>query len=116
MSLVESPDNRGDNENDDEDNDHNTIEVSMPKSARLLARSLSGDIKLRDVADVETHSVSGNLDVTNVASHAILETISGDATVVHVSAGVRVNTVSGDIHAKQITGEVAAQTARFSVA
>jgi DUF4097 and DUF4098 domain-containing protein YvlB len=115
VSLVESPeghDSYGDDDDDDDDNDsgHSRIVVSMPKTARLMVRSLSGDIKLRDVADVEGHSVSGNLDVTNVASHAMLETISGDATVIHVSAGVRVNTVSGNIRAKQITGEVSAQS------
>ena len=82
----------------------------MPKSARLLVRTLSGDIKLHDVADVEGHSVSGGIDVANIASHAVLESISGDVTVIHVTAGVRVNTVSGEIHAKQITGEVAAQS------
>ena len=113
VSLVESPEHnsyRDDNDDYDNDEGHNRVEVSMPKSARLLVRSLSGDIKLHDVADVEAHSVSGDLDVTNVASHAIIETISGSATIVHVSAGVRVNTVSGDIHAKQITGEVSAQS------
>ncbi|MBA2684019.1 MAG: DUF4097 family beta strand repeat protein [Gemmatimonadaceae bacterium] len=113
VSLVESPEHNSYSDDDDEDDSgsgHNRVEVSMPKSARLLVRSLSGDIKLRDVADVEAHSVSGGIDVTNVASHAVLETISGDATVTHVSAGVRINTVSGDISAKQIAGEVAAQS------
>jgi len=109
VSLVESPEHNSDSEDDDDDS-NSRIEVSMPKSARLLVRSLSGDITLRDVADVEAHSVSGDLDVTNIASHAVIETISGNATVIHVSAGVHVNTVSGDIHAKQITGEVAAQS------
>ena len=107
VQLVESPQDRND---DDYDNDHTGFEISMPKSARLLVRTLSGDIKLHDVADVEGHSVSGDLDVANIASHAILESISGDVTVIHVTAGVRVNTVSGEIHAKQITGEVAAQS------
>jgi hypothetical protein len=108
VTLVETPEDRS--YSDDDDDSNNKIEVSMPKSARLLVRSLSGDITLRDVADVEAHSVSGDLDVANIASHAVIETISGNATVIHVSAGVHVNTVSGDIHAKQITGEVAAQS------
>ena len=82
----------------------------MPKSARLLLRSLSGDMKLHDVSDVEAHSVSGDMDAANIASHAIFETVSGDVTVVHAAAGVRANTVSGEIYAKQITGEVAAQS------
>jgi DUF4097 and DUF4098 domain-containing protein YvlB len=109
VSLIETPEDRSYSDDDDDDS-HNKIEVFMPKSARLLVRSLSGDINLRDVADVEAHSVSGDLDVSNIASHAVIETISGNATVLHVSAGVHVNTVSGDIHAKQITGEVSAQS------
>ncbi len=107
VSLVESPEDRNDGDDDD---GHYGFEISMPKSGRLLVRTLSGDIKLHDVADVEAHSVSGGIDVANIASHAVLESISGDVTVIHVTAGVRVNTVSGEIHAKQITGEVAAQS------
>ncbi len=107
VSLVESPEDRS---YSDDGEDHHGFEISMPKSGRLLVRSLSGDLKLHDVADVEAHSVSGSLDVANVASHAVLESISGDATVIHVNAGVRVNTVSGGIRARQITGEVVAQS------
>ena len=58
--------------------------ISMPKNARLLVRTLSGDVKLRDVADVEAHSVSGDVDAINIASHAVLETVSGDLTVTKV--------------------------------
>jgi len=107
VSLVESPEDRNDG---DYDNDHTAFEISMPKTARLLVRSLSGDIKLHDVADVEAHSVSGGIDAANIASHAALESISGDVTVMHVTAGVRASTVSGDLRAKQITGEVSAQS------
>jgi DUF4097 and DUF4098 domain-containing protein YvlB len=107
VSLVESPEDRNDSDDDD---GHAGFEISMPKSGRLLLRTLSGDIKLHDVADVEAHSVSGDMNVANIASHAVLESISGDVTVIHVTAGARVNTVSGEIRAKQITGEVAAQS------
>jgi hypothetical protein len=107
VSLVETPEDRNYSDNDD---NHYGFEVSMPRSARLLVRSLSGDIKLHDVSDVEAHSVSGDLDAANIATHAIFETVSGDVTVVHVAAGVRANSVSGEIRAKQITGEVEAQS------
>ena len=108
VSLLESPEDREDS--DEDDDRHHGFEISMPKSARLVARSISGDVKLRDVADVEAHSVSGDLDATNIASHAVLETVSGDLTVTKVSAGLRASTVSGDIQARQITGEVATQS------
>ena len=108
VSLIESPEDREDYE-DDRDR-HTGIEISMPKSARLLVRTISGDVNVRDVADVEAHSVSGDVNASNIASHAVLESVSGDLTVIHVSAGLRASTVSGDLHAKQITGEVAAQS------
>jgi hypothetical protein len=108
VSLIENPEDHEDY--DEDDARHHGFEISMPKSARLVARSISGDVKLRDVADVEAHSVSGDLDVTNIASHAVLETVSGDLNVTKVSAGLRASTVSGDIQARQITGEVSAQS------
>lgn len=108
VSLMENPEDHDDY--DDDDDRHHGFEISMPKSARLVTRTISGDVTLRDVADVEAHSVSGDLDAMNVASHAVLETVSGDLTVTKVSAGLRASTVSGDIQAKQITGEVATQS------
>lgn len=111
LSLVETPYGRGDYDEDEDERDGPSgYEITMPKSARLLVRTVAGDIKLRDVSDVESHTVSGGLDVTNVANRAILESVAGDVTVVHVGGGLRVNTVSGDIHAKAITGEVAGQS------
>jgi DUF4097 and DUF4098 domain-containing protein YvlB len=65
---------------------------------------------VRDVADVEAHTVSGDLDATNIASHADLETISGDLSVTNAAAGLRARTVSGGIQARKITGEVSAQS------
>jgi Putative adhesin len=106
VSLMENPEDREDHEYSRQ----NGFEISMPRSARLITRTISGDIKVRDVADIEAHSVSGDLDATNIASHAVLETVSGDLTVIKVSAGLRASTVSGDIKARQITGEVAAQS------
>ena len=107
VSLVENP-------YGDEDREYNHcdlgFEISMPRNARLQIRTLSGDVTLRDVADVEAHSVSGDLDALNIASHAVLETVSGDLTVSKVSGGLRASTVSGDLKATQITGEVNAQS------
>jgi DUF4097 and DUF4098 domain-containing protein YvlB len=110
VSLVESPRGHEDYNEEDEDGRDLGFEISMPKTARLLVRTLSGDVRLRDVADVEAHSVSGDLDATNIASHAVLETVSGDLSVTKVSGGLRANTVSGDVKARQITGEVSAQS------
>jgi len=107
VSLVESP-YRG--EYEDGDNDHFGYEITMPKSGRLLARSVSGDITLRDVSDVESHTVSGGIEVTNIANRANLESVSGDVTATKVGAGLRANSVSGEIHATSISGEIAGQS------
>jgi DUF4097 and DUF4098 domain-containing protein YvlB len=105
VTLVESPVD-GDYDNDE----HTGFEISMPRSGRLLLRTMSGDVEVHDVSDVEAHSVSGDVDVTNVASHAVVESVSGDVKVMHVSGGARLNSVSGSIEAKTVTGEVAAQS------
>jgi DUF4097 and DUF4098 domain-containing protein YvlB len=108
VSLAENP---GDNDDDRDDMGRNDrFEITVPKSARLVVRSISGDIKVSDVADVEAHTVSGDLNASNIASHADLETISGDLSVTNAAAGMRASTVSGDITARKITGEVSAQS------
>lgn len=111
ISLNESPEHGDYNDDDDDDYSRDQgFELSVPRSARLLVRSVSGDVKLTSVADVEAHSVSGDVQADNVASHAVLETVSGDLQASKVSGGLRASTVSGDIHALQITGEVSAQS------
>lgn len=115
ISLNESPENSGSDDDDDHDMAHG-FELSVPKSARLLVRSVSGDVKLTSVADVEAHSVSGDVQADNVASHAVLETISGSLHATKVAAGLRASTVSGDIQAQQVTGEVSAQSVSGDIA
>jgi DUF4097 and DUF4098 domain-containing protein YvlB len=109
VSLAENPGDHEDDDHDEMGRDYR-FEITVPKSARLVVRSISGDIKVSDVADLEAHTVSGDLNVTNIASHADLETISGDLSVTNAAAGMRASTVSGDIQARKITGEVSAQS------
>ena len=110
VSLMENPEDRDDHDDSHEYNRHNGFEITVPKSARLVIRTISGDINLRDVADVEAHTVSGDLNAANIASRAALETVSGDLIVENVSAGLRASSVSGDVTARRITGEVSAQS------
>ncbi len=106
VSLQENPDDR----DSDDENGHYGFELSVPRSARLVIRTISGDLQIHNVADVEAHTVSGDLTATNIANHASLETVSGNLSVTKASAGLRANSVSGDIKATQITGEVSAQS------
>jgi hypothetical protein len=109
VSLAENPGDHDDDDRNESGRDYG-FEISVPRSARLVTRSISGDIKVSDVADVEAHTVSGDLDAMNIASHADLETISGDLSITNAAAGMRASTVSGDIQARKITGEVSAQS------
>lgn len=106
ISLVENP-YRG---SYDDDENHMGFELTVPRSARMLVRSVSGDLKLHDMSDIELHTVSGDIQISNIANRAILETVAGDVTASKVGGGLRVNTVSGDIHATDVTGEVAGQS------
>ena len=107
VSLAENP-YRG--SYDDDDENHMGFELTVPRSARMLVRSVSGDLRLRDVSDIELHTVSGDIQISNIANRAILETVAGDVTATKVGGGLRVNTVSGDIHATDVTGEVTGQS------
>jgi hypothetical protein len=109
VSLAENPGDHDDEDHMDMGRDYG-FEISVPKSARLVMRSISGDLKVDNVSDVEAHTVSGDLNATNITSHADLETVSGDLTVANAAAGMRASTVSGDIQARKITGEVSAQS------
>jgi DUF4097 and DUF4098 domain-containing protein YvlB len=107
VTLIESPLH---GEYDDDDEDHTGFEITMPKSARLMVRSVSGDLVINDVGELEAHTVSGEVAVSNVAGRAVLESVSGDVKVDHVGSGLRANSVSGDVRARSIVGELESQT------
>lgn len=85
-------------------------EVTMPASARLVAKGVTGDISSRGGADVEAHSVSGSVEVLDATGRVSVESVSGDATAQHVGGGVKASTVSGELFLSDITGDVDAST------
>jgi hypothetical protein len=85
-------------------------EVSMPRSARLVAKNVSGDVRTRGGSDVEARSVSGNVEVVDVTGRATVESVSGDVSVQRVGAGVKASTVSGELTLSNITGDLDAST------
>ena len=85
-------------------------QITIPAGARLITRSVSGDITTSGGSDVDAHSTSGDLDISNVSGRATLESVSGEVKVRKVGAGLHVNSVSGDITASDVTGDVDAQS------
>ncbi|HET7566206.1 MAG TPA: DUF4097 family beta strand repeat-containing protein [Gemmatimonadaceae bacterium] len=87
-----------------------TFQVTVPSSARLLMRTVSGEITSRGGAEVEAHTVSGDLSVSDVKGRATLETVSGELTGTGIGGNTRANSVSGDVTLHGVTGDVDAET------
>jgi DUF4097 and DUF4098 domain-containing protein YvlB len=85
-------------------------DVTIPAGARVITRSISGDIETRGGGDVEAHSVSGEITMSEVAGRATIEAVSGDVRVSRVGRGVRATGVSGDLRLADITGDVDVRT------
>jgi hypothetical protein len=85
-------------------------EVTIPAGARLITRSISGDIDTRGGGDVEAHAVNGDVTVSQVAGRATVDAVSGDVRVSRVGRGVRATAVNGDLHLSDITGDVDVRT------
>jgi len=85
-------------------------EVTIPKSARVVAQGVSGDVSTRGGSDVEAHSVSGDVEVVDATGRVEIESVSGDASAQRVGAGVKASTVSGELTLSDIRGDVDANT------
>lgn len=85
-------------------------EVTIPAGARLVTRSVSGDITTSGGSEVEAHSTSGDVDVRAVTGRATLESVSGSLKATQIGAGLHANTVSGDVTATNITGDIDAES------
>lgn len=85
-------------------------EVTIPRSARVVAQGVSGDVSTNGGSDVEAHSVSGDVKVVDATGRVTIESVSGDASAEKVGAGVKASTVSGELTLSDIAGEVDANT------
>lgn len=85
-------------------------EVTIPKSARVAAQGVSGDVSTRGGSDVEAQSVSGDVEVVDATGRVEIQSVSGDASAQGVDAGVKASTVSGDLTLSDVTGDVDANS------
>ena len=90
------------------------LDVDVPRTARIVARTLSGDVDAFGIgAASRWTTASGSLRLGLEAGPVVIETISGDALVEAATAlDVTVRTVSGDIRvrAPRVLGLDAATT------
>jgi DUF4097 and DUF4098 domain-containing protein YvlB len=94
----------------DDSNGDTHFEVIVPRDAREVAAGVSGDVSVRDVAEVEATSVSGDVVVNGIARRAALQTVSGGITAGDLGGPVRAQAVSGDVTLNGVDGELQVQT------
>jgi DUF4097 and DUF4098 domain-containing protein YvlB len=95
--------------------DNAVIQVTVPRGVRVVARTNTGDITVKDswgdvdaetssgdviivgARDVEATSLSGDLDVRQASGAVTLSTNNGDCTVTEAKGSVEASSVSGDV-------------------
>ena len=81
------------------------FEVTVPFGVSVIARSQSGDMKIRDTRGrVEAHANSGDLEVENVNGRLEVNTLSGSITARDVTGDVDIATTSGDVKIFNLAG------------
>ena len=90
------------------------LDVDVPRTARLICKTLSGDVEAHGVGHESRWSTaSGDLHLVVEGGSLIVDTMSGDATVESAGPiGIRARTVSGDLrlHAPKIEALQASST------
>ena len=79
-----------------------TVEVEVPRDARVVVTSSAGDVAVRDVAGGATlKTTSGDISVKRAAGPIMAEAASGDVNVTAVEPiALEVRAVSGDVQAR----------------
>lgn len=87
------------------------FEVTVPFGVSVIARSQSGDMKIRDTRGrVETHANAGDLEVENVVGRLDVNTLSGSITARDITGDVDVATTSGDVKIFNLSGSASVGT------
>ncbi len=87
------------------------LEVEVPVGTRVIARSVSGDVRVRGVrGEIEARSTSGDVEADGGLRTVSLHTVSGDVRGAALDGVVTVQSVSGDVELDGVTGELGAQT------
>ena len=92
-------------------------ELSVPVGARVLMRSVSGALSVQRVrGEVEAHSVSGDIVITEAASRIEFESVSGSVRGSGLAGDVRGDVISGDLTLTGVTGEIDVESVSGEVA
>jgi DUF4097 and DUF4098 domain-containing protein YvlB len=78
------------------------VTLNVPRNARLILRTIQGDVDIDGAAEAQVDSASGNMTVRNVTNGVNLNTAAGDLTVENSGGRVRLRAMSGDIVATDL--------------
>jgi DUF4097 and DUF4098 domain-containing protein YvlB len=114
--------------------DDAVIQVMVPRGVRVVARTNSGDITIKDTQgdaeaetssgdvliigarDVEATNLSGDLDVRQASGSTTLSSNNGDCSVSESKGSVEASSVSGDVRiSKSLSKVVRAETTNGTV-
>jgi hypothetical protein len=91
--------------------DDSHFRVVVPQGTRIVAHSTSGDVSVRGTrAEVDIHTVSGNIELADAGERVTVETVSGDIVARGLAARVRVTSVNGDLDLADVRGDLEAET------
>jgi hypothetical protein len=79
-----------------------TIELEVPRDARVEVSSTAGDVALRDVCgDAHVRTLSGDVSIKQAAGHLVVGVTSGDVSVTGAGpVSLDVRSVSGSVRAR----------------
>ncbi|HEY2162850.1 MAG TPA: DUF4097 family beta strand repeat-containing protein, partial [Gemmatimonadaceae bacterium] len=81
------------------------FEITVPYGVQIIARSQSGDMRIRDTrGPIEAHASSGDLEVEGVNGHLDVNTLSGGITARDVAGDADIATTSGDVRIFNLLG------------
>jgi DUF4097 and DUF4098 domain-containing protein YvlB len=87
------------------------FEITVPYGVQVIARSQSGDMRIRDTrGTVEAHASSGDLEVEGVNGHLDVNTLSGSITARDVAGDADIATTSGDVKIFNLLGNADVST------
>jgi DUF4097 and DUF4098 domain-containing protein YvlB len=78
------------------------VTLNVPRNARLVLKTIQGDIDVDGAAEAQVESASGNMTVRNVPEGVDLNTAAGDLTVENSGGRIRLRSMSGDIFARDL--------------
>ncbi|HWP03591.1 MAG TPA: DUF4097 family beta strand repeat-containing protein [Gemmatimonadaceae bacterium] len=86
-------------------------DLTVPEGARLVVRTMSGDVSVRTVkGGVDVSSLSGTVRLLDGGGSVDVESMSGDVSVVRCRCDVRAGAVSGKIGIEDVEGSIRAET------